>query len=83
MELPILYKKIDNKIKFWKISVRFITPSKAAIFTEYGFIGGKITKHNPQFIEKSVGSKTPFDRAVQLAKTKWQNKITSDKYTES
>lgn len=82
MELPILYKKMNNKIKFWKISIQLIN-NKAAIFTEYGFIDGKITKHSPQFIEKSIGNKSPLDRAIQLAKTKWKNKIITDKYSES
>jgi len=83
MDFPILYKKIDDKIKFWKIYVVSISPEKASIYTEYGFINGKITKHFPQFVEKSVGTKTPLDRAIQLAKTKWENKIIIDKYSES
>lgn len=82
MEFPILYKRIDNKIKFWKISVQSINTQKAEIYTEYGFINGKITKHSPQFIEKSIGTKTPLDRAIQLAKTKWENKKITNKYSE-
>ena len=83
MDLPILYKKINDKIKFWKIFIQSINKNKAAIFTEYGFINGKITKHSPQFIDKSIGNKTPLDRAIQLAKTKWNNKIITDKYSQS
>lgn len=82
MDFPILYKKINDKIKFWKISVQSINPDKAAIFSEYGFVGGKITKHSPQFISKSIGKKTPYDRAIKLAQTKWINKMITDKYTK-
>lgn len=74
---------MNNKTKFWKIHIQSVDKNKAAIFTEYGFIGGKIVKHLPQFIENSVGKKTAYNRALQLAKTKWQNKKIIDKYSEN
>jgi len=83
MQLPVLYKSTDNnKIKFWKIVVEEISPEKAKYYTEYGLIGGKITITEPQFVEGKVGSKTAFERALQLVKTKWNNKKTTDGYAE-
>jgi len=81
MEFPVLYKKLDNKIKFWKIYVKQIDKDKVGIYTENGFINGKITKTLPQIVEKSVGKKTALERAIQLARTRWNNKITTDKYS--
>ena len=76
MEYPILYK--DKR--FWKI---YITNKKniALIHIEHGQIGGKITKVSPQIVEPT-SSKTALDRAKQLAKTKWQNKITTDGFAK-
>ena len=76
MEFPILFK---NK-RFWKIQVHSISPQKASITTESGQINGKITKTSPTYITKSIGNKSPLQRAIQLAQTKWQNKITIDGY---
>jgi len=69
---PILYK--NNY--FWKIWVL-----NNEIHVSYGKIGGKTTHPEPKIIDKSIGKKTPHERAVQLAKTKWKNKIISDKYS--
>ena len=78
MEFPILYK--NNR--FWKIYVQSISPQKSAIYTEYGQINGKITKTQPIFIEKSIGKQSVLDRAITLAQTKWNNKITTDGYKQ-
>lgn len=78
MIFPILYK--NNR--FWKISVHKISQEKSTIHTEYGQINGKITKTSPTIIQKSIGDKTAYERAIALAKTKWQNKITTDGYKQ-
>ena len=70
---PILYKE-DY---YWKIWV-----NNNEIHVSYGKIGGKVIHPEPQIITKSIGAKTPYQRAIQLAKTKWQNKITTNKYSE-
>jgi DNA ligase-1 len=74
-EFPRLYLKTDNnQIRFWEIKV-VSTNSKASIYTKYGLKGGKIIEPSPQIIDKPVGKKTPYDRALNLASTKWQNRI--------
>lgn len=78
MEFPILYKND----RFWKISVENISSNKAAINIEYGKINGKITKTSPEYITKTIGKTTVLQRAINLAKTKWKNKITSLGFSE-
>ena len=80
MDFPILYKKENNKIRFWKIYI-INKNSSAEIRTEYGLIGGKVTKPAPQIIDKPIGKKTPYERAVKLAKTKWENYQITKKYS--
>ena len=79
---PILYKENKNKIRFWKIYVVEKTDKTAEIYTEYGIIGGKITKPSPQIINKQIGKTSCFKRAINLANTKWKNKKITDFFIE-
>lgn len=76
-EFPTLYKKENQKIRFWKIYVL-----DNQIFVEYGLINGKITKPKPQIIPKGIGMTSAHERAIKLAKTKWQNKKLSHHFSE-
>jgi ATP-dependent DNA ligase len=80
MEFPILYKKENNKIRFWKIYVIKKPNNIAEIYTEHGLINGKVTKPAPKIIDKSIGKKSAFDRSVTLARTKWNNHQITHKY---
>lgn len=74
-EFPKLYLKTDNnKIRFWQIKV-VSNNSKANIYTKYGLTDGKVIEPSPQVINKPIGKKTVYDRALNLASTKWQNRI--------
>ena len=79
---PILYKIQNSKIRFWKIYVVENKDKTAEIYTEYGIENGKITKHSPQIIKKSIGQTSCFERAIKLANTKWKNKKTTDLFYE-
>jgi len=83
MEFPTLFKKDNDKIRLWRIYVKKINDEKAEIYTEYGLTDGKITKPAPKIVSKSIGIKTAFDRAVVLAKTKWENHKIIQKYKEN
>ena len=76
-EFPTLYKKENSKTRFWKIYVL-----DNQIFVEYGLTNGKITKPKPQIIPKGIGMTTAHERAIKLAKTKWENKKQSHHFSE-
>lgn len=76
---PTLYLHTDkNQIRFWNIWVIGTDKgfnAKASIYTKYGIKGGKIIQPYPKIIDKPLGKKGPYTRAIQLAKTKWENRI--------
>lgn len=73
---PTLYLKTDKgNIRFWEIWVVGRDKGPVSIYTKFGLKGGKVIQPYPQIIEKGMGKKSAYDRAIQLATTKWSNRI--------
>lgn len=74
-EFPILYLKTDfGNVRFWKIWIESDNKT-ASIYVKYGIQNGRITEPAPFVIKQAIGKKDPYTRALQLATTKWQNRI--------
>ena len=70
MIFPTLFKKVNNRVRQWKIIVTKQQNNSGIhyeIHTEYGFIDGKITKSKPHFIKS-------YENAKKKAETRWKNK---------
>ena len=70
MIFPTLFKKVNNRVRQWKIIVTKQQNNSGIhyeIHTEYGFIDGKITKSKPHLIKS-------YENAKKKAETRWKNK---------
>lgn len=71
---PTLYKRdATYKIREWTICVDEIKKN-GYIYTKYGVKGGKIIHSEPKIIDKPVGKKSAYERALNIAKTQWKNR---------
>lgn len=74
-EFPTLYISTeDGKTRFWKIYVKESNSNKATIHSEYGVLGGKVTKAKPKVVNHK-GTITSFEKAVTAAAAKHRNRI--------
>ena len=81
-EYPVLYRKIKNKVRMWKIYV-----IDSTIHTEYGEVGGKI-QHTEDLIQagKNIGKKnetTKEQQAESEALSKWTHQIERGNYVQN